>query len=972
MSLPILPRLLKRVRTMRRTHVAAIAVLVLGAVIATPLFANQSGWTWKDQSGLLPYRDGVSIELLAANGGSWLASDTQRLYSLNGETIKDLTAAARTNGLTTISTLASDDQRWIVSGRGLDTPNPRTFLTDGNSFTNISTLFTNGRGGIDAVGYRGTWYGRTFTQATQYEPARWTAFNFNPTTLQKIEFPLTTDLSNMAPGCLREITGVRVCLGETRMVRAGGTWFMIGGNAEVVNDQGKTTQFAKGSIWKIDGTRFTRMSDMPAFRFVSGVWQGNNEVLVATSDVVSNPFSADRYWVFNGTTLREVSSEALGVGLLSNDAREVRAAHAGETWLLTLGKNLIRFDGEHMTSDGKTRDFFNVVSSNGQGVYVLGGAVSTPDQTFATQPLTAKLVEVRENMNVPLNNPTNMVSRLRGPSIKIVAIPRDNVVGDGKVYTVRVTATDTDGVANTSVIVNGAKLKTCNTNVCEYTQTYYTNGQPTRSIEFMGGASDKQGYSNTSKPLTLTIDRSSTASASNDKLGQKDAQGQVMTIPANRAWNRDTNSGLTWMVWRQPEQSALKDNEQTTVVFAAQHLNGLGRVNVYVNGDVARSCDFTSLTDIRVCTMTLSGSDYPAATEIFVNAHLFNTQNTENQSVWTEGVRIQRAANDTTTLVNGQTVQTAVNPRPVFETTLTIDPDMTSVRRGDSFTLKTKSQNTGTGLATIELYQNNKVIRACSPGSSLSLVTCDATIDTSKLPAGTTLSFVTRAIDSNYRSMWSNTRTITVQDTTMQPQPVKSSGPISVWNWMSRDVSEMYNWNTTYTVGAWSANGIERIEMIVDGQVRRTCTFGVSNGNRECDVVLTTDDYADKHNLSVNARITDGKGNKAWSDVRSILIRRVWVDDTAGFIPAYAAITTDDNAGYNIGERITFKAKGWSQQGVSRIEIYLNGTVVANCSGDICQFTSAPITTNQIEYQARVIDQLGQSTWTGVIGMNKK
>lgn len=972
MSFPSLTRVLNRVRATRRSHVVALVVVVVGAVLAKPLFATPSGWTWTDRSGMLPYRDGVSLDLLSANGGSWLASDHARLYQVTGDSMKDLTSMARAQGLTTIATLASDHQRWFVGGNTLDAGTPRAFLTDGNSVTDVSNVFAQARGGMDATGAQGTWYGRTFTKAGTYEPARWTAFTFNPTTLEKTAFPLLSELNNMAPGCFKEVTGVHVCLGETKIVRVAGKWFIIGGNAEVVNDQGTTTQFAKGSIWSIDGTRLTTVSNLPAFRFVSGIWQGKDQVLVATSDTVSAPFSPDRYWVFDGTTLRDVSSEALSVGLLSNDAREVRAAQAGDTWLITLGKTLIRFDGENMTSQDKTRDYFTTVSSNGQGVYLLGGAVSTADQSFASQPLTAKLVEVREDMNAPATSPLNLVSRLRGPSLKVVAIPRDNVVGDGKVYTFRVTAQDADGVADTSIFVNGAKLKTCATNVCEYTQTYFTNGQPTRSIEFMGGATDKQGYKNTSKIVTLTIDRTSKASAANDKLGETDATGHVITLPSNRTWSRDTQSGLTWMVWRQPEQTVLKDTDQTTVVFAAQRSSGLGRVNILVNGENARSCDFTSQTDIRVCTITLTGADYLSGTEIFVNAQIFNTQNSESQMVWTDGVRIKRASNETTTVVNGQTVAAAVNLRPVFVTALTLNPDSSSIRRGDTLTVNTLSQNTGNGLMTVEIYQNNNVIQTCSVGTVISPVKCVAKVDTTTMQAGTSMSFVTRAIDTRLNVIWSNTRVVTIRDTTMQPQPLNAQGPIKVWNWMTPDISEMYNWHTNYSVGAWSPNGIERIEMIVDGQVRRTCSFGVTTGNRECDVTLSTDDYANMHSLSVNARITDGKGNKAWSDVRSILIRRVWVDDTTGQVPGYAAITTNDDTGYNVGDRITFKARGWSPENVERVQIYLNGAKVADCPGHICEFTSAPITTNQIEYQARTIDAVGHSSWTGLIGMSKK
>ena len=972
MSLPIFTRLMTSIRTLRRIHVVAIVVLVVGAVFMTPLFANQSGWTWKDLSGLLPYRDGASIDLLSANGGSWLVSDHTRLLRVSGDNVSDLTAAARARGFTTISTIASDNQRWLVAGRAIDSASPRVFMTDGTNWTDASNIFSQARANMEAVGYNGTWYGRSFSTPTQYEPSRWIAFRFNPTTLEKTEFPIMSGLHNMAPGCMREVTGVRVCLGETKIVRAGGNWYVIGGNAEVVNDQGRTTQFAKGAIWSLNGTSLTNMQNVPGFRFVSGVWQGNNQVLIATSDAVSNPFAADHYWMFDGVNFRDVSNEALKVGLLSNDAREVRAAHAGDTWLITFGKNLIRFDGENMSDEGKTRDYFTAVSSNGQGVYLLGGAVSSMDQAFATQPLTAKLVEVREDANNPREIPSGLISRVRGPSIKVVAIPQSNSVGDGKVYTIRVTAQDADGVANTSILVSGAKIKTCNSKVCEYTQTYYTNGQSTRTIELMGSATDNQGYTNTSKPVMLVIDTTSKASAANDKLGQTDAIGQTITMPNNRTWNQDANSGLAWMVWRQPEQSLLKDNEQTTIVFAAQRSAGLGRINIHVNGETARSCDFTSQTDIRVCTVSLTGSDYPSGTEIFVNAQIFNAQNVENQSVWTDGVRVKRATGNVAAPTPGQTVQFAANPRPVFVTTLTTDLATPSVRRGDTFTVKTKSQNTGLGIHHIDIYQNDKLIHTCSPGSVVSVVNCDVKIDTAKMAAGNTMSFVARASDTKLNVLWSNTRAVTVQDVVTQPQPLNAKDPIKVWNWMNPEISDMYNWETTYSVGAWSQNGIERIEMIVDGQVRRTCSFGLATGNRECDVVLSTDDYADGHSLSVNARVTDGKGNKAWSDVRSVIIYRVWQDDRAGFTPDFATITTNDATGYNLGERITFKAKGWALNGVDRVQIYLNGVMVANCPSAVCEFTSAPITTDQIEYQARSIDILGRSSWTGVIGMSKR
>ena len=948
--------------------------VLIGGAMAVPLLASPSGWVWTDQSGLLPMRDGVSLDTLSANAGSWLASDTQHLYEVSGNTLQDLTGTLHARGINTLMTIASDNQNWLVAGRGLDASAPRVYLTNGDTWNDISSIFSQARGGLDAVGSNGTWYGRTFTTATTYEPSRWTAFAFNPTTQTKNVLPIIPGLNNMQSGCFTEVTGVRQCLGATQIVHINDNWFLIGGNSEVVNPQGKTTQFAQGAIWKIDGTNVTQMTTLPGFRFVSGIWQGQNRVLVATSDVVSNPFSSDHFWMFDGTTLTDYSDEALKVGLLSNDAREVHAADAGKTWLITIGKNLIRFDGDTMTDQGKTRDYFTAVTSNGQGVFMLGGAVSTPDQSFASQPLTAKLVQVREDSTGLHTSNTEAFSRSRGPSLTIKAIPHDSIVGDGKIYTFRVIANDASGVTHTDIFVNGAKLKICPTNTCEYTNTYYTNGQASRVIEFQGSAANTQGYVSMSKITKLTIDRNSQASATNDQLGQTDAQGNVITLPATQSWQYDHKSGTHWVIWRAPVQTTLQDKDETTINVAVQNPAGLGRVNVVVNGVVTRSCDFTSVTDIRVCTVTLIGSDFPLSTEIFVNAQAFNSQNHDEQSVWTDGVRIQRAATkDTTIPTNTQTVQTAAIASPIFSTMLTIDPDTNTVKRGSTFVIHTRNQNSRAGLMKIDIYQNDKIVHTCSVGTVVGPIACDTKIDTTSIAAGTTLSYVVRAMDTRYQTIWSNTRSITIQDPNAQPQPMNANNGISAWSWMAPDVSELLQSQTTYSAGAWSANGIDHIDMIVDGQVRRTCVYGLSADNRDCSVVLSTDDYADKHAISVNARIVDGKGLVAWTDVRSILMRRYWQENDGGvYLPAFASVTANEIGGFDTNDRIIFNAKGWAPSGVDRTQIYLNGTLVANCPGSKCAFTSAPITGTQIEYQARVIDIFGQSTWTGLLGMSQK
>ena len=146
-----------------------------------------------------------------------------------------------------------------------------------------------------------------------------------------------------------------------------------------------------------------------------------------------------------------MSDQALSAGLLSIDAREIRAASNGRSWMLLVGKRLVRFDGALMTTQGQTRDFFTAISGSTSNVFVLGGAVSEMGTPFMTTPLSAKLVRVEEvetkqDPKAPL---TEVFSKVRGPRVTVRAIPQDAVIGDGQVFTLRVETADTDGVQET-------------------------------------------------------------------------------------------------------------------------------------------------------------------------------------------------------------------------------------------------------------------------------------------------------------------------------------------------------------------------------------------------------------------------------------------------------------------------------------------------------------------------------------------
>ena len=61
------------------------------------------------------------------------------------------------------------------------------------------------------------------------------------------------------------------------------------------------------------------------------------------------------------------------------------------------GKDLLRFDGTHFESLGKTRDYFLTIAGAPDGSFVLGGVVSEKSRDEIPNRLTAKLVRVVES-----------------------------------------------------------------------------------------------------------------------------------------------------------------------------------------------------------------------------------------------------------------------------------------------------------------------------------------------------------------------------------------------------------------------------------------------------------------------------------------------------------------------------------------------------------------------------------------------
>ncbi len=121
-------------------------------------------------------------------------------------------------------------------------------------------------------------------------------------------------------------------------------------------------------------------------------WNGTSVLLAGTqrSDGVT-----DRIIYLEPDKVTDFSDQARLIPFKTPS--RVIAAWNGTSWMILNGKDLLRFDGTHFESLGKTRDYFLTIAGAPDGSFVLGGVVSEKSRDEIPNRLTAKLVRVVES-----------------------------------------------------------------------------------------------------------------------------------------------------------------------------------------------------------------------------------------------------------------------------------------------------------------------------------------------------------------------------------------------------------------------------------------------------------------------------------------------------------------------------------------------------------------------------------------------
>ncbi|MEI7512503.1 MAG: hypothetical protein WCK01_03525 [Candidatus Uhrbacteria bacterium] len=896
----------------------AIFVVALSALTSVAsVSADRDAWTWTDKSSSLPQRDSVNLTLSAERQGSWLLSDGRALLRFDGTTVTDLSQEARDHGLNSIKLLASDGRQWLVWNKPLDDRRGSLWLRDGENWADMTNVLPSSVETLEATGHDGQWYLNTTANGTK----RLVFVNGTASIPQDVVLPLESTNN-----------------GHAAFIN--GRWFWIG------------EQTGHLMAWSINGLTMTALKGVPSSLPVLNVWSNNSSALMTTTDGL---------WSFDDSIWTNLSNQTKALGLATGSS--LKAAYGGSSWMLISGTSLYRYDGSALVSKGTAKDrILSVSGGNGFAVTGLNMNGWTTLQSVDDAIAEAQVAPAP----IATSNASGIANAIYGTDLRVEGIPTDLTVGDGMGFTFRATASDIVGMDRIEIYVNGARIRVCPGTECVFTTTYWANGLTNRAVVFQAKALNKLGAATQSRIITLNVRRDSKAGLT-----------PITTIIPSLS--KDSGTGISFASWMVPVVSSLPSGTTANYVVSSQDTtDGISTMNLWLNGQVANTCNFAKVKTQTTCEIHLSANDYPVGTDLFLNARITDGK---GNAVWIPATTITRPAATSIATVPTQNIAPVESSgtiqinSPAFASRLTLSPDVTDIRRGGTLTVRAFGVDSLVGLDRIEISYGGQIRQICRYGVAMSEVKCELTIDAASYADNTSFSFVARAINTDGQEAWSNGRSVTIRAANWSPTPAGSAAStdgITRWSWLNPPTAQIEaTQESTYSVGTWSANGIAKIDMVVNGATRKTCSFASGTTARDCAFIIRTGDWNHGQVVTVNARITDMKGHVAWTDASSVTISRAWWE-TLNTPGPYVTVSATKNDTFTAGDTLGFTLSGWSPNGANHLELFMNGARVMTCPSDMCRWTSPALSTDRVEYQARLVDTQGKETWTALYGLNKK
>lgn len=519
--------------------------------------------------------------------------------------------------------------------------------------------------------------------------------------------------------------------------------------------------------------------------------------------------------------------------------------------------------------------------------------------------------------------------------------PTGSILNRSNSVVFHVNASASQGLSRIDVYGNNAILRTCYFNSL--------SGNQTCDVTIYG--------SNYNAGTQLNL--SALATDVHSRTAWSDSK--TVSIQDNNS-NTTNNGNISVSSWTDPS-SSINQNTSMTIHASASAPQGLSRLDVYVNGSVIRTCYFSSAYGTQNCDTSVYGGSYSVGSQLSINVKATDaSSNTAWSNVQYVTIQNPNSNNTNTTNANG--------------TSWIWSSPETSTLNASNNTVFNVGANDPNGIQKIEIYVNGSVWNTCNLGNAYGNQSCSTTINGSSFVIGTSVYVNARITDSQGNIMWSDSRTYSVTGTNTSAGTSQSSN----WVWSTPETGTLASGQSaTFSVGAWDQNGIQRIDMWVNGQVKHTCNLGNAYGNQTCAVTITANDYQPGTSVFVNAAIINSQGQTTWSNSRTYAIptTNTGSTGTTGFpmnLPGSISVTSNHDAGFTAQDTITFSANAMDQNGLARIDLLVNGVLVKTCSNTAtCSFTGGPYSNRTtVMYGANLVDKDGYALWTGYKTIYKK
>lgn len=472
---------------------------------------------------------------------------------------------------------------------------------------------------------------------------------------------------------------------------------------------------------------------------------------------------------------------------------------------------------EDITSKFGRITYLHALASNGTDVLIAGSG-GTPYNTIPTnrlylygstiKDLSTQLAYVAANAPIPVSYLNKLRAAWNGQSWLLLSEDKGILRFEGETF------------------INLGKTR-------DYFTSVASDGKGTF---LLGGAVSVMNSSEPSAPLTA-------------KLVKVTQPITKATTPSKSSTPADKINAWQWLT---PTTAALLPNDQVMLNVGAQTAKGLAKTEIVVNGAVKHTCEWKGETSNQTCVFPIKGNEYPADTQVAMNAKVTDRA---GRITWTPLLFVRTGVKPS----NGSSIIAWHELLPQTDTLL----QNASV----AYAVRARSAN---GLKRTEIVVNGVVRRTCEWMNAMDEQRCEFALDGATYPQNTQVAVNAKVTDATDQISWTPLTYLSVKSSMPTPNTITQDVP-STWIW-STPPSATVSTAATFHVGAWDGDGVARIDMWVNGSLRRSCSFANVKQNVECSWDVLQSDYVSGSDVFVNAEITDAVGTKTWSAAQTYRI----------------------------------------------------------------------------------------------------